>query len=87
VVEADGEVEWEGAAMAIVGADGCPLWRLPIDARVIEFQQELSLRGEMQHLCHVSDLPSWVLLLAKGSVQDVENQMMEQLEKWGKRNL
>ena len=75
--------EWEGAAMAIVMGTQ-PLWRLPVDALVIEFQQELSLRGEMQHLAHVSDLRSWVLLLAKGN--DVEDQMIEQLEKWGKRN-
>ena len=77
--------ELEGASMAIVSGMQ-PLWRLPVDAIVIEFQQELSLRGEMQHLAHVSDLRSWVLLLARGTAQDVENQMIEQLEKWGKRN-
>lgn len=62
------------------------LWALPIDACVVEFQQELAVDGELQHLCHVSDLKSWVLLLAKGSVSDVQDQIMEQFEKWYKRN-
>lgn len=62
------------------------LWALPTDACVVEFQQELAVDGELQHLCHVSDLKSWVLLLAKGSVSDVQDQIMEQFEKWYKRN-
>ena len=62
------------------------LWALPTDACVIEFQQELEVDGELQHLCHISDLRSWVLLLAKGSVSDVQDQIMEQFEKWYKKN-
>jgi hypothetical protein len=62
------------------------LWALPTDACVVEFQQELAVDGELQHLCHVSDLKSWVLLLAKGSVSDVQDQIMEQFEKWYKKN-
>ena len=62
------------------------LWALPLDACVVEFQQELALDGELQHLCHVSDWKSWVLLLAKGSVSDVQDQVMEQLTKWYKKN-
>jgi hypothetical protein len=62
------------------------LWALPTDACVVEFQQELTVDGELQHLCHVSDFKSWVLLLAKGSVSDVQDQIMEQFEKWYKKN-
>jgi len=62
------------------------LWALPVDACVIELQQELALDGELQHLCHVSGWKSWILLLAKGSVSDVQDQVMEQLAKWHKKN-
>ena len=61
------------------------LWALPRDCCVIEFQQELAMDGEFQHLCHVSDWKSWVLLLAKGSTIDVQAQILEQLEKWYKK--
>ena len=82
-----GEAGWEGAGMAILQSERMyPLWRLPVDAMVIEFQQELAIHGEMQHVCHVSDLRSWVLLLAKGGLKDVQDQIMEQLEKWCKKN-
>lgn len=62
------------------------LWALPKDCCVVEFQQELAIHGEFQHLCHISDLKSWVHLLAKGSVTDVQEQMMEQLSLWYKKN-
>ncbi len=62
------------------------LWALPNKSNVIEFQQELLIDGEFQHLAHVSDLSSWVLLLSKGSTQDIQEQIMEQLEKWWKKN-
>jgi hypothetical protein len=84
-----------GAYDSIVGASLCilvgghynkwsKLWALPRNCWVVEFQQELSLDGEFQHLCHVADVKSWILLLAKGSVSDVQDQIMEQLEKWHK---
>ena len=62
------------------------LWALPKDCCVIEFQQELAMDGEFQHLCHVSDWKSWIHLLAKGSEVDVQTQMMEQLASWYKKN-
>jgi hypothetical protein len=34
----------------------------------------------------VADLNSWVLLLSKGSIVDVQEQIMLQLEKWYKKN-
>lgn len=84
-----------GAYDSIVGASLCilvggpstkwsKLWALPRNCWVVEFQQELSLDGEFQHLCHVADLKSWILLLAKGSAADVQDQIMEQLDKWQK---
>jgi hypothetical protein len=61
------------------------LWALPRGCCVIEFQQELMIDGEFQHLCHISDLKSWILLLAKGSNDDVQAQIMEQLTKWNRK--
>lgn len=62
------------------------LWALPKECCVIEFQQELLIDGEFQHLAHVAGFKSWVLLLSKGSAADVQEQIMEQLEKWFKKN-
>jgi hypothetical protein len=53
---------------------------------VVEFQQELKIDGEFQHLAHVAGFKSWVLLLSKGSVTDVQEQIVEQLTKWFKKN-
>jgi hypothetical protein len=62
------------------------LWALPKDCCVIEFQQELMIDGEFQHLVHVAGFKSWVLLLSKGSTDDVQEQIMEGLKKWSKKN-
>jgi hypothetical protein len=76
-----------GSALCLVSNDSWPLlWAAPPGCCVLEFQQELELQGECQHLCHVADLNSWVLLLSKGSTTDVQEQIMLQLEKWYKKN-
>jgi hypothetical protein len=62
------------------------LWALPKECCVIEFQQELKIDGEFQHLAHVSGLKSWVLLLSKGTEKDVQEQILEQLNKWFNKN-
>lgn len=62
------------------------LWALPKECCVVEFQQELKIDGEFQHLAHVAGFKSWVLLLSKGSVTDVQEQIVEQLTKWFKKN-
>lgn len=62
------------------------LWALPVGCCVIEFQQELQISGEFQHLAHVAGFKSWVLLLSKGSVADVQEQIMDQLGRWFKKN-
>jgi hypothetical protein len=62
------------------------LWALPKECCVIEFQQELLIDGEFQHLAHVAGFKSWVLLLSKGSTEDVQEQIVEQLGKWIKKN-
>jgi hypothetical protein len=62
------------------------LWALPKDCCVIEFQQELQLHGEFQHLAHVAEWKSWVLLLAKGSKEDVQDQISKQFKKWLHKN-
>ena len=63
-----------------------PIWALPKEACVVEFQQELKLQGESQHVAHMAELIPWVLLLAKGTMEDVQDQIMEQLEKWYRRS-
>jgi hypothetical protein len=76
-----------GSSLCLVANDSWPLlWAAPPGCCVLEFQQELELQGECQHLCHVADLNSWVLLLSKGSTADVQEQIMLQLEKWYKKN-
>ena len=62
------------------------LWALPKSCCVIEFQQELRMDGEFQHMAHACDFKSWVLLLSKGTTQDVQEQMMKQIEKWYSKN-
>jgi hypothetical protein len=62
------------------------LWALPKDCCVIEFQQELDIDGEFQHLAHISDFKSWIMLLSKGSITDVQEQILTQFQKWWKKN-
>lgn len=62
------------------------LWALPKECCVIEFQQELQIDGEFQHLAHISGFKSWVLLLSKGTIEDVQEQILEQLTKWFNKN-
>ena len=62
------------------------LWALPKECCVVEFQQELLIDGEFQHLAHVAGFKPWVLLLSKGSVGDVQDQIAEGLERWLKKN-
>jgi len=80
-----------GAAMCIFVNRGNPvhwakLWALPKHCCVLEFQQELAIEGEFQHLAHVCEFNSWVLLLSKGTVEDVQQQVVEQLRKWFTKN-
>lgn len=62
------------------------LWALPKECCVIEFQQELQIDGEFQHLAHIAGFKSWVLLLSKGSLVDVQEQIMDGLQRWFKKN-
>ena len=62
------------------------LWALPKDCCVIEFQQELHIDGEFQHLAHIAGFKSWVLLLSKGDQEDIQEQIVEGLKKWFKKN-
>lgn len=62
------------------------LWALPEECCVIEFQQELKIDGEFQHLAHVAGFKSWILLLSKGNEKDIQEQILEQLGKWFSKN-
>jgi hypothetical protein len=86
------ERRWIGASLAIlVGGPNThekwtPLWLLPKAAVLLEFQPELTVDGECQHVAHVSDLQSWVFLLAKGSLDDQREQITDDVGKWWKKN-
>jgi hypothetical protein len=77
-----------GAALCIIQANHglTPLWALPKAACVIEFQQELNMTGELQHLAHITELQSWVLLLSKGTKEQVEKQMIQEVSRWLVKN-
>jgi hypothetical protein len=63
-------------------ATWAPIWRLPKGAVLLEFQQELAVGGECQHVAHVADLASWVFLLAKGSNEDVQADVLAEVKGW-----
>jgi len=72
-----------GASLCILlPGSTCSLWALPTDACVIEFQQEVEITGENQHLAHVCELQSWILLLSKGTQVQVEKQIVQELSRW-----
>ena len=82
---------WFGASLCIVvsgpnTAKWSPVWRLPKNAVVLEFQQELSISGECQHVAHVADLSSWVMLLSKGSTEDVQSDILTGIRTWWGKN-
>jgi len=86
------ERRWTGASLAILAGGPhthekwAPLWLLPKGAVLLEFQPELSVDGECQHVAHVADLSSWVFLLSKGSVDQQQDQIVEDVGKWWKKN-
>jgi hypothetical protein len=53
---------------------------------VIEFQQELKLHGESQHVFAMAHLVPWIMMLSKGTVVNVQDQIMIQLKRWGVKN-
>ncbi len=63
------------------------LWALPSDCCVIEFQQELQIDGQFQHLAHVSGFKSWIFLLSKASESEIQNKILESCKKWVSENL
>jgi hypothetical protein len=58
------------------------LWALPKGAVVLEFQPEVEVCGDLQHIAHISELRSWVFLLSKGSIAHVQKQVMNHITKW-----
>jgi len=92
------QFEEEASFEALVGASLCitqtksakataNLWALPKEAMVVEFQQELEVHGEIQHIAHVAELKSWVILLSKGSPQQIQQQTVHELKRWTKKFL
>ena len=58
------------------------LWTLPSKCCVIEFQQELQIDGQFQHLAHVAGFKSWIYLLSKASESELQNKILESFIKW-----
>lgn len=83
-----------GAAMCILFNDGSEAaskrwsktWALPEGCCLIEFQNELKVSGEVQHLAHISGVKSWVHLLPKASDAECQRQVLEGLKKWLNKN-
>lgn len=86
------EKKWIGASMVIVVGGPMthekwtPLWLLPKNAVLLEFQPELTVDGECQHVCHVADIASWIFLLSKGSITQQQTAIADDLEKWWKKH-
>ncbi len=62
------------------------LWALPSECCVIEFQQELQIDGQFQHLAHIAGFKSWIYLLSKASESDIQNKILESFKKWFDKN-
>lgn len=56
------------------------LWALPPGAKVIEFQNELKVDGEFQHMAAAAEFDSWIVTLYKGDAVDMRSQAVKQLE-------
>lgn len=63
------------------------VWMLSPHTKVVEFQQELKMDGEMYHLCVMAELCPWILLLSKGTTVDVQDQIATQLRKWWAKHI
>ena len=59
-----------------------PLWALPVGAHILEFQMELDLSGEVQHLAHICGLNSQIELLFRASLLDLQTQMKDCFLVW-----
>ena len=58
------------------------LWALPPRCRVIEFQNELKVDGECQHMCAAADFDTWLITLFKGRHDDMRAQAIKLFSKW-----
>jgi hypothetical protein len=68
-----------GASHFVYHSSNDMLWALPIGAKVLEFQMELDITGETQHLAHISGLQACIELLHRGSTADKQDQMKDYL--------
>lgn len=90
--ETSSENLWIGASLCIVitgpntSSKWSSIWMLPKDAVLLEFQQELSISGECQHVSHISNLYSWIFLLSKGSIEQVQEQVLTYISQWWSKN-
>lgn len=57
------------------------LWSLPEGCKVFEFQNELKVDGEFQHMAAAAKLDSWIITLHKGNIDEMQKQAIGHFEK------
>ena len=60
------------------------LWALPRKSHVLEFQNELKITGEFQHMAAASEFDSWIITLHKGDAINMRDQAIKYLREWMK---
>lgn len=63
------------------------LWALPSNGSVLEFQNELKINGEFQHMAAAAGLDSQIITLHKGDDADMRGQALKGLGEWVKNSM
>lgn len=58
------------------------LWALPVGCVVLEFQNELKVEGEFQHMAAAAEFQSWIITLFKGKPEEMSSQAIQYFESW-----
>jgi hypothetical protein len=61
-------------------------WALPQNAVVLEFENELKIDGEFQHVAGACGLDSWILTLHKNPPADMRTQAVGLIQQWFAKN-
>ena len=91
IANADYE-EYCGASLCIYfGGKGkreewSKVWTLPKECCLIEFQREIELDGELQHIAHISGLKSWIYFINEESDSEIQDKIIESIRKWINKN-
>lgn len=63
------------------------IWALPEDAYVLDFQNELNMDGELQHVAAAASLKSYVFPTHKAPIEHVQNEIRKIFQKWAANKL